>query len=87
MVKVTWRVDEEWNRILANDPRETIVCHMSASCRNPEVMGDARLISAAPELLSALEAFMDAYDNESSCSHPEHLMAKAAIKKAKGETP
>lgn len=46
---VTWFVDIEGNRILANDDRATIICHMSATVRNPEVMADANLIAAAPE--------------------------------------
>lgn len=51
-----WEIDHEGNRILANDARQTIICHMSASLKNPEVLKDARLIAAAPELLEAMEA-------------------------------
>lgn len=50
-----WRVDTEGNRILATDARETIVCHLGASCRNPEVLADAVLLSVAPELWELAE--------------------------------
>ena len=42
-----WVLDQEGNRILATDERETIICTMIGSCRNPDVLSDARLIAAA----------------------------------------
>lgn len=45
---------------------------------------DAHLISAAPDLLSAVHGLLDALPSETS--HPAIRRAKAAIKKATGET-
>lgn len=48
---------------------------------------NARLISAAPELLEALEAITALYDTDEGCrSIPEYTAARAAIAKAKGPT-
>ena len=98
---VTWFVDIEGNRILANDDRATIICHMSATVKNPDVMAAANKISAAPELLEALGSLLAAYsepDQRICCSgfgcgcmgattyqQAEHY-ARAAIAKAKGES-
>jgi len=58
-----WVVDAEDNRILATDKRETIICSLSATCRNPGVLADAHLIAAAPDMLAALIKIRDdAYD-------------------------
>lgn len=49
---------------------------------------DARLIAAAPELLSALEAVVAAYDSAFTSPNfrppPHEVMARAAIAKARG---
>lgn len=50
----------------------------------PEVVANARLIAAAPDLLDALKAAMSELPDR--CEH-EREMARAAIAKAKGETP
>lgn len=55
---MNWLIDIDGNRILANDERETILAHLSGTCRNPEVMATARLIAAAPDLLAACEALL-----------------------------
>jgi hypothetical protein len=51
-----------------------------------ELEANARLMAAAPELLSALQAIADLYDTDEGCrSTPEYINARAAIKKATGE--
>ena len=46
---------------------------------------DARLIAAAPELLEALKELADLYDTDEGCrSLPEYIAARAAIVKAIG---
>lgn len=81
---VSWFVDIEGNRILANDDRATIICHMSATVKNPDVMAAANKISAAPDLLEALEAAAEAL--EAAEFFEKAAMARAAIAKAKGES-
>lgn len=95
MSRVTWWVDAEDNRILASDARATIICHMSATCRNPEVLADARLIAAAPELKhAALVAFGmlkrqfvkgEAPDWWGDDEHEAFAVLKAALAKADKE--
>jgi len=90
----SWAVDCEGNRVVANDPRQTIICHMSASTRNPEVMADARLIAAAPDLLKHLRELVEIVDAAISagdwkvdgCCDPSLSLdwARAAIAKAEG---
>lgn len=92
---VTWFVDIEGNRILANDDRATIICHMSATVRNPEVMAAAFMLSAAPDLLEALEASnlllrtrRHACESNEVCRVLDVHISRnnAAIAKAKGES-
>jgi hypothetical protein len=75
-----WNLDLKGNRILANDDRQTIICHFSASLRNPEVFADAALIAAAPDLLDALQNIcagkLDADEMKD--------IARAALAKARG---
>ena len=91
--RVNWRVDVAGNRILADDPRETIICHLSASCRNPEVMQDALLLAAAPDLLEALTEMLTGEDSElvgleyKEKMHAAKKHARAAIAKATGGEP
>jgi hypothetical protein len=48
-----------------------------------DLLPDARLIAAAPELLEALEGLLNALP--SATTHPAIKAARAAIAKAKGE--
>lgn len=57
-------------------------------CRGADGEANARLISAAPELLAALRALADAvehYTNATPEDWPELAAARAAIAKATGE--
>ena len=82
-----WILVEEDNLIHQDDDRQTVVCHMSATVRNPEVMRDAKLICAAPELLDALEDFVRICETGSplyfiqqigySCARARDVIAKA----------
>lgn len=53
--------------------------------REPEHEANARLISAAPDLLSAVRGLLDALP--SATTHPAIKAARAAIAKATGERP
>lgn len=55
--------------------------HISAMNFTPRGEADARLVAAAPELLSALEGM---FDIKVTMKHRKKV-ARAAIKKAKGE--
>jgi hypothetical protein len=50
-----WVIDSELNAVRAEDHRHTIICRFVPTLSNPDVMADALLIAAAPDLLSALE--------------------------------
>lgn len=83
-----WKIDSENNRILATDERETIVCGFCGSCRNPEVMADAHLIAAAPDLLTALLLYISSGIGNSTDFEKQreaYSAARAAIAKAKGD--
>ena len=53
-----------------------------------EAYANARLISAAPDMLAALEKLWEWVweDNRGDCLYPEELV-RAAIRKARGESP
>ena len=82
-----WNIDTEGNRILADDERQTIICNFSASLKNPEVMADAALIAAAPELLRALEEIMAKAEGWLNMNLPDEVgdKARAALSKARGQ--
>ena len=48
-------------------------------------VANARLIAAAPDMLAALEAMMEAHCGRQPCNGPFHQGAWAAIAKARGE--
>ncbi len=50
-----------------------------------ERMANAKLISAAPELLEALIEYVDDLEGDLTPYNPRYQRARAAIKKAKGE--
>lgn len=79
--------DEEWR---ASHPEE-VMEHKETLA---EVEANARLIAAAPDLLAALEViastpFVNGCSNQSMLRgiHEMRASARAAIAKAKGETP
>lgn len=91
-----WRVEsDEWCRYIISDAPDyphhgTVICGMDHE--NPEIERDARLISAAPDLLEALEAmsneFAEICNNVGLGSIPEEnwtfKKAEKAIMKAYG---
>jgi hypothetical protein len=87
-----WIIDAEENFIHATDPRHTIVCGFYATLRNPEVMADARLIAAAPELLSELRhlvLLLEPLEKGGTLNVPGLATlngARVAIAKAEGTT-
>lgn len=62
-----WQVDEQRDycpRVLACDPRATIVAEVSGSPSNPQAMADCHLIAAAPDLYAALEKIVNAASSQ-----------------------
>jgi hypothetical protein len=49
-----------------------------------EIVANARLIAAAPDLLAALKTLCAAYDACNGDDHPAYALARAAIAKAEG---
>jgi hypothetical protein len=78
-----WYIDEENNRILVDDERQTIVCLMAGSIRNSEVMDDAHKIAAAPDMLAALKMARNWLDGRASAA-TELSIIDAAIARAEG---
>ena len=58
------------------------VCDITGARSNPQAMADARLVSAAPDLLSACEALLA--ETSEPFSALVASQARAAVKKAKG---
>lgn len=83
------RPDMEWNNHIYGADGMA-VCFMAHSDGKDDERDEAnaRLIAAAPDLLSALEAVEQAYSNRHSPQHRTAclMQAQAAIKKAKGES-
>lgn len=73
-----WIVDGDGNRVVATDLRKTIICHASASCSNPSVMADARLIAAAPALAEALWMCLHWVEDLEMVHGPEFTVANDA---------
>ena len=83
-----WRVDRGsmLNHVNVITPHHEWICYLGSVSR-PDVVADANLIAAAPELLEALEDFISSA--RTLClDHSlgkEMQNARAAIAKAKGE--
>lgn len=87
--KGPWNVPEYKEQSIDADSLEIAI----VSCRRKEWRANARLIAAAPDLLSALEAMVDAVDmgddldHALDCTDAERCalcQARAAIDKARG---
>lgn len=59
------------------------ICEMYSSGR--DVVANARLIAAAPDLLEALEGMVSDFDGCYADGEPAMIKARAAIAKARGE--
>lgn len=90
-----WRVDVREAaplRVLATDARATIVASDLGNAHSSTAMADARLIAAAPDLLTALKALhlqaLQSTVNDPGNEYGQEAlaMADAAIAKAEGET-
>jgi hypothetical protein len=78
-----WFDYPDGRKLLCGPDRAVIHCPDAPMTCDPE---DAGLIAAAPDLLAALKAFIDAYDGDEYASGVWPLMdqARAAIAKAEG---
>lgn len=56
------------------------------SHRTTEGMANAKLISAAPELLDALERYIDECEGDCTRLNPRYEQARKAIAKARGQS-
>lgn len=76
-----WTIVHEDNLIVGSDARRTIACHLAGNSKSPDVLADARLIAAAPELLEVLrEAAVYVPDHHGPINHK----INAVIAKATG---
>lgn len=90
--KGSWEI-ETWHKLLSDgsfgeeviqvsafetDGNRSLAIHISGTCNPDEVEANAHLVSAAPDLLKALEAMYKKFGNG------EDNFALAAINKAKG---
>jgi hypothetical protein len=80
-----WKLHRLWSDDVV-DSTGSLIVSAYGDYESPETQANARLISAAPELLAALEALLD-ITHFSTNSHEEaiHNDAMAAILKAKGK--
>jgi hypothetical protein len=84
-----WRFDRKSGFVekATEKPFETVVCFIRGSAEDEEACANGALIAAAPTLLHMIK-WCVSHDGESLGDHPELLdAARAAIIKAKGETP
>jgi hypothetical protein len=91
--KGPWHLAGTGEMVCGGDNAEKIICDWPSDKGTPENCANARLIAAAPDLLSALEAMVDAVDmgddldHALDCTDAERCalcQARAAIDKAKG---
>lgn len=92
----SWRVEEHHSgyRILADDPRSTIIASGIGPLSNLQARDDAFLIAAAPALLEVLqkldECYCEANESMSKQTRDRHRRVliddRAAIAAATGET-
>ena len=84
-----WVVDVQSPlRVLASDPRQTIVAPDLGPPSNPSCLADARLIAAAPDLLEACRTAVAAMGNISAASFVQAAIDKAETGRATlGPTP
>lgn len=81
--------DMEMTEVYADEDGEQVCFVMNTT---PNEAANARLIAAAPELLAALQGFIELSDNEQlviegSCEHdPVLVSARLAIAKAEGRS-
>src|SRR5690349_19285839 len=77
-----WKVNLPGLKVLATDPRGTIICEVSGAESNPQARADARLIAAAPRMLNL--AMMVAAGN----TEPDVLegIASAILRDVEGES-
>ena len=89
----SWYVDAPGDGLRILSDHGTIVCNVSGAMTNPSVIADANLISAAPELLDALQQMLYWSESRTPCGDPSlqelvraQAAARAAIAKATGAT-
>ena len=84
-----WRVDRGsmLKGVNVITPRNEWICYLGMASR-PDVVADANLIAAAPELLEALNGAAEYFEMIETATGVEHDVLRsirAAIAKAKGE--
>jgi hypothetical protein len=85
----SWIIDHENNLIHEDDDRHTIVCHFGGSLKNPDVLVDAYLIHAAPDLLAVCLKLRDYALSGAPFAYPLGALQELidVIAKAEGGTP
>ena len=79
-----WHLVHHRPNLFKVETNRTVICDTFGGLSG-ETMANARLISAAPELLRALEWIVDDWERVTERTLPDDHEAKAAIAKAKGE--
>lgn len=83
-----WTYDKQYRRLMGPDGKDLYIeggAHW-ATTRDPEAEANSRLIAAAPELLEALEQFLNHYPGGINPFLDEaRSMGRAAIAKATGK--
>ena len=73
-------VDSAHDGWIADAEGNLIAC----AVRNENMQANARLIAAAPELLAALDEYIDEFEGDLTHYNPRYQRALAAITKVKG---
>jgi len=90
--KGEWRVSSDLTQVTTSKKGilegSKKICHMATFCKNDdEVLSNAKLISAAPDLLEAIQYYFDVLEEvrgKDFALKPDHVLSKMinAVKKA-----
>jgi hypothetical protein len=82
--KGPWKLLEHEENMYISTEDDVWICDCGA-LNNPDILPNARLIAAAPELLEALETIFSSYEQDANPGSKFTARIRALIAKAKGE--